>query len=206
MLFLLKNCYPDNRYKKERETEMNRRRRMKKETTLIDTLKDIVPTPDLSSLRAQWQGLPTFHRRALMVLIPIIFVLLLLPSAPKVELATQEGGEEAPRTEVAVNTAGLSEQGEQGSTAPKTESWHDYTVQTGDTLAKVFRANQLPIADLNRLIAIEGLDKPLSKIKQGQLVRFKLDNEGKLDILQLEKQGKAVMFFRLSDGGFGRSK
>ncbi|MEF1291248.1 LysM-like peptidoglycan-binding domain-containing protein, partial [Vibrio sp. M260118] len=49
-------------------------------------------------------------------------------------------------------------------------------------------------------------DKPLSQIKKGQLVRYKLAENGQLDILQLEKRNQSVMFFRLSDGGFGRSK
>ncbi len=63
------------------------------------------------------------------------------------------------------------------------------------------------MADLNALVKIEGSDKPLSRIKQGQLVRFKLADDGKLDMLQLEKSaGESVMFFRLSDGTFGRNK
>jgi hypothetical protein len=85
-------------------------------------------------------------------------------------------------------------------------SWKEYIVQRGDTLAKVFRANELSMSDLNALVNIEGLDKPLSKIQAGQLIRYKLTAQGELDILQLEKSGASVMFFRLSDGGFGRSK
>ncbi len=62
------------------------------------------------------------------------------------------------------------------------------------------------MSDLNALVNVEGNDKPLSQIKAGQLVRFKLAKDGSLDILQLEKSVQSVMFFRLSDGGFGRSK
>ncbi|KOO09935.1 lysine transporter LysM, partial [Vibrio xuii] len=69
-----------------------------------------------------------------------------------------------------------------------------------------FRTSGLPMSDLNALVKVEGSDKPLSYIKKGQLVRYKLDEDGKLDILQLEKSDQSVMFFRLSDGGFGRSK
>ena len=85
-------------------------------------------------------------------------------------------------------------------------SWQEYEVKSGDTLAKVFRANGLDMSDFNALVRVEGSDKPLSLIKQGQLVRYKLSDDGRLDILQLEKSGQSVMFFRLSDGGFGRSK
>ncbi|EDL52519.1 hypothetical protein VSAK1_01769 [Vibrio mediterranei AK1] len=85
-------------------------------------------------------------------------------------------------------------------------NWREYTVKKGDTLAQVFRKNQLSMADLNSLARIEGSDKPLSRIKQGQLIRFKFSPEGNLDILQIERGDQSIMFFRLSDGGFGRSK
>ncbi|MCV5942416.1 cell envelope opacity-associated protein A, partial [Escherichia coli] len=73
-------------------------------------------------------------------------------------------------------------------------------MKNGDTLAQVFRNNQLSMADLSALVKIEGSDKPLSHIKQGQLIRFKLSEKGQLDMLQLEKSDHSVMFFRLSDG------
>ncbi|GAM55440.1 hypothetical protein JCM19231_4339 [Vibrio ishigakensis] len=37
-------------------------------------------------------------------------------------------------------------------------------------------------------------------------MRFKRDDDGRLDILQLENGNDSIMFFRLSDGGFARSK
>lgn len=86
------------------------------------------------------------------------------------------------------------------------EPWNNYTVQKGDTLSQVFRNNDLSLSDLNQLIEIEGKDKPLSQIKHGQLIRFKLTNRGDLDILQIEKEDGPVMFFRLSSGGFARSQ
>ncbi len=73
-------------------------------------------------------------------------------------------------------------------------------------MSQVFRSNNLPLADLNALVRIEGSDKPLSQIQQGQRIRFKLAADGQLDILQLERNNQSVMFFRLSDGGFGRSQ
>lgn len=77
---------------------------------------------------------------------------------------------------------------------------------SGDTLSQVFRNNELPLTDINALVKVEGSDKPLSQIQVGQLIRFKLAENGQLDILQLERNNQSVMFFRLSDGGFGRSK
>lgn len=36
----------------------------------------------VAPVRSRWQGLPTFHRRALMVLVPVIVIVALLPSEP----------------------------------------------------------------------------------------------------------------------------
>ena len=84
--------------------------------------------------------------------------------------------------------------------------WHDYQIQAGDTLYQVFRKNNLPLTELNKVVKIEGADKPLSNIKKGQLFRFKLNQQGELDILQIERDNQAIMYFRMSDGNFGRSK
>ncbi len=84
--------------------------------------------------------------------------------------------------------------------------WHDYKIQEGDTLYQVFRKNNLSLTELNKVVKIEGADKPLSNVKKGQLFRFKLNTKGELDIVQIERQGEAIMFFRMSDGNFGRSK
>jgi hypothetical protein len=86
------------------------------------------------------------------------------------------------------------------------EKWHDYKIQEGDTLYQVFRKNNLSLTELNKVVKIEGADKPLSNVKKGQLFRFKLNTKGELDIVQIERQGEAIMFFRMSDGNFGRSK
>ncbi len=84
--------------------------------------------------------------------------------------------------------------------------WHDYEIKNGDTLYQIFRTNGLPLAELNKIVKIEGAGKPLSNVKKGQLFRFKLNAQGELDIVQLEHSGQSVMYFRMSDGSFGRSK
>lgn len=162
-------------------------------------------------LSACWQRLPKLHQRALMVLVPVVLILMLVP-VPEPKPQTEP---ESQRIELNINTTGLSEQSGQTASdaarqdAPKRTSgeiWKEYTVKKGDTLAQVFRNIGLPMTDLNALVQVEGSDKPLSQIKVGQLIRFKLEADGQLDILQLEKSSGAVMFFRLSSGGFGRSK
>jgi cell envelope opacity-associated protein A len=198
---------------------MNRRHRKKQKVDHVQVLKEKWQALDLSRLKqidlsrlsasrdkakVLWHRLPRLHRRVLSVLIPVVIVLMLLPGqkadAPQVTPTNQ-------RVAVSVNTAPLSEQSSQANVEERVETdWREYTVKKGDTLARVFRTNQLPMADLNALARIEGSDKPLSRIKQGQLIRFKFNEEGSLDILQIERGDQSIMFFRLSDGGFGRSK
>ncbi|WP_176467547.1 LysM-like peptidoglycan-binding domain-containing protein [Vibrio metoecus] len=156
-------------------------------------------------LRELWLRLPLRHRRGLMVLTPTVLVLMVIPLPDKQE-AVNEAASTPKRIEVGMNTQSLSEQRTQAQAELKSSAWQEYVVRQGDTLSQVFRNNELPLTDINALVKVEGSDKPLSQIQAGQLIRFKLAENGQLDILQLERNNQSVMFFRLSDGGFGRSK
>ncbi|PMH42564.1 hypothetical protein BCU68_14085 [Vibrio sp. 10N.286.49.B3] len=215
---------------------MNRRHKKKTQVSPFAALKQKIQSLDFSQLNVSdigntlvsrimdvkqlWYTLPKLHRRGLTVLTPLVMLLLVFPSPSEPKFSTQPNT----RVGIDINTQGLSQQqvtslqtgsnniqnisGNNSSDQPVAEvdQWLEYTVKKGDTLSKVFRTNKLSMPDLNALVKIEGNDQPLSQIKAGQLIRFKLATDGKLDILQLEKKGTSVMFFRLSDGGFGRSK
>ncbi|TKF80787.1 lysine transporter LysM [Vibrio kanaloae] len=192
---------------------MNRRQKKKQQVDHFAELKDRLlqlkvklSSLDIKKMKATvtqtWQALPKLHQRLLMVIVPIVLVLLFVPlPEPKVEVVPSTS-----RVALEIDTVGLSKQQNTKSTPSESSTWKEYLVKQGDTLAQVFRNNDLPLSDLNALVRIEGSDKPLSQIRKGQLVRFKVAETGQLDILQLEKGDTSVMFFRLSDGGFGRSK
>jgi len=194
---------------------MNRRQKKKQKVDHLAELKDRLnqvkeklSSIDIKEMKTSvvqtWGLLPKLHQRLLMVISPIVLILLVVPlPEPKVEATPVTS-----RVALEINTVGLSEQHntKSNSSEPTNNNWQEYLVKQGDTLAQVFRNNDLPQSDLNALVRIEGADKPLSHIRKGQLVRFKLAETGQLDILQLEKGDTSVMFFRLSDGGFGRSK
>ncbi len=194
---------------------MNRRRKQKKKVDYLSVMRNkftnLNPKKiDMSFVTLYWHRLPVFHRRALLVLVPVVIILLLLPAN---RVTPDKGHTKTPvpvsgqRIAIKVNTQGLSEQHSGRADDKAQESWKEYVVKSGDTLSQVFRNNNLPMSDINALVRIEGSDRPLSHIKAGQLVRFKLDASGRLDILQLEKGADgSVMFFRLSDGSFGRNK
>lgn len=194
--------------------------------------------PILKKVSPYWQRLPAFHQKALQILVPVTFVLILLPSGAEEELESIQPtvipAPEMERQSVSLNLEGLSEQEAALRNAPSayevekekrevesvekttevktsqpiqsSAKWHDYQIQAGDTLYQVFRKNNLPLTELNKVVKIEGADKPLSNIKKGQLFRFKLNQQGELDILQIERDNQAIMYFRMSDGNFGRSK
>lgn len=164
--------------------------------------------------KALWHRLPKWHQRGLMVLVPLLVILLILPTSQSTPETASVQVASPQRVSIDINTTALSQQSstpvsqQEPTTTPRqvTNPWQEDTVKSGDTLAEMFRRNGLSMADLNALVKVEGQDKPLSQIRQGQLVRYKVTDEGQLDILQLEKNQQSVMFFRLSDGGFGRSK
>lgn len=205
---------------------MNRRRRKKQQTHLWDEVKKYYSAIDWHGLGQRmihssfwrktlelWARLPVYHQRTLMVLVPLLLVLLLLPSSDKPIQEAQVAASSA-RVTVPINTQGLSQQQRVEASQPSVispisepeKTWQEYIIKQGDTLTHVFRSNNLPLSDLNALVRIEGNDRPLSQIQQGQLIRFKLNVDGQLDILQLERNNQSVIFFRLADGTFGRSQ
>ncbi|OZS43739.1 LysM-like peptidoglycan-binding domain-containing protein [Photobacterium sanguinicancri] len=206
----------------------------------LSALKDKGLTA-LAPIRERWAKLPTLHRRALTVLVPVVVLLLLLPSSPSM---TVEPETDSVRREVTLNLGEsapepIGERSEPVSpqrvkraepvspSTPKTVSiqsektssvasnstkalsleWQRYQIQQGQTLANIFREKSLPLSDLYAVAAIEGKDKPLSRIKSGQWIRYKQTATGNLDAIQIETtSGKSVMYYRLSDGSFSRGK
>lgn len=189
---------------------MNRRKKKKQQVDYFELAKDKFNAIDWRELKQRalekWNLLPKLHQRALMVLVPMLLILLIIPLPDSPSKQDQNNSVPSQRVEVNINTRSLSDQKSAQQQSLASDAWKEYEVKSGDTLAQVFRNNGLAMSDLNALVKVEGSDKPLSRIKQGQLVRFKLEEGGQLDILQLEKNNQSVMFFRLSDGGFGRSK
>ncbi len=186
---------------------MNHRRKKKQQTDPIIELKLWLAKLDWRDYSQKpkriWAQLPRLHQRALTFLFPLVLVIALLPSSL---FEPREVQPQTPqRIELDLDSSGLSQQRTSGDTF-RSDDWKEYQIQSGDTLSQVFRNNNLPLSDLNALVKIEGRDKPLSKIKQGQLFRYKLAEDGSLDMIQLERDDQSVMFFRSSDGSFGRTK
>jgi uncharacterized protein len=198
---------------------MNRRARKRDTETIdyFDLAKKKLASIDVNELKSvvlnEWHALPRLHQKLLAGIVPVVLILMIIPlpdsqtTEPELEIKAP-----AQRVELSLNAKGLSQQSSTKSPAapaPKTlrtSAWTEYVVSDGDTLSQVFRNNDLSVSDLNALVKIEGIDRPLSHITKGQLIRYKLNAKGELDILQLERDGESVMFFRVSTGGFARSQ
>ncbi|OOE91656.1 hypothetical protein BZG75_10115 [Salinivibrio sp. AR640] len=186
----------------------------------------------LTRIQHAWHHLPRLHRRLLMILVPVVVVLALLPSSTPPESSSDKPVRQA-RQPVAINpdaSRSLSSSTAPSSTAPSStasqnassvadsatsqeastaeeSAWTRHQIESGDTLAKVFRRYDLALTDLYSIANIEGEDKPISRIQPGQWIRFKRTSSGALDILQIEtEKGQSALYFRLSDGGFARQR
>ncbi len=83
--------------------------------------------------------------------------------------------------------------------------WRDYRVIRGDNMTKIFRKNKFKLSDLYAILAIEGKDKPLTRLRPKQNLRFLVSNKGKLDVLEIEVAGQdPTTFIRNENGKFER--
>jgi cell envelope opacity-associated protein A len=176
----------------------------------------------LTRIQHAWRHLPRLHRRLLMILVPVVVVLALLPSPTPPESSSDKPVRQA-RQPVAINpdaSRSLSSSTASQNASPVADSatsqkastaeesaWTRHQIESGDTLAKVFRRYDLALTDLYSIANIEGEGKPISRIQPGQWIRFKRTSSGALDILQIEtEKGQSALYFRLSDGGFARQR
>lgn len=91
-------------------------------------------------------------------------------------------------------------------TSPSANKWQNYQVQKGKTLAQLFRDNNLQANDAFIMARVEGAEKPLSNLRQGQKVRLKANEKGEVQLLETTaSDGKTYSFARLSDGSYYRT-
>ncbi|MGL9721581.1 LysM-like peptidoglycan-binding domain-containing protein [Symbiopectobacterium sp.] len=90
---------------------------------------------------------------------------------------------------------------------PAAPAWQTYPIAAGQTLAQLFRDNNLPVNDVFAMAQVEGRDKPLSNLRAGQQVKLRLNAQGMVSELEIETaDGQRVHFTRQSDGVFLRTR
>ena len=87
------------------------------------------------------------------------------------------------------------------------QQWRSYRVDSGKTLAQVFRDHNLPPTDVYAMALVEGVGKPLSNLKDGQMVQIRQNANGVVTGLTIDTgNGQQVLFTRQPNGSFIRAR
>lgn len=145
------------------------------------------------------EPLPYFHRRWVIIFGAILLLSLLWPysddNARPFPVTSQE------------NQIPLQAQLQNGGlqTADESANWQRYQIQAGQTLAQLFRDNNLPVNEVFAMARVEGNDKPLSNLKAGQEVRVERNANGVITALSVTSADNSeALFHRQSDGSYLR--
>ncbi len=83
------------------------------------------------------------------------------------------------------------------------QQWRSYRIESGKTLAQLFRDNNLPPADVYAMAQAEGPDKPLSNLQTGQMVKIRQNANGVVTGLTIDMgDNQQVLFTRQPNGSF----
>ena len=87
------------------------------------------------------------------------------------------------------------------------QQWRSYRVDSGKTLAQVFRDHNLPPTDVYAMAQVEGVGKPLSNLKDGQMVQIRQNANGVVTGLTIDTgNGQQFLFPRQPNGSFIRAR
>ncbi|WP_456311355.1 OapA family protein [Serratia proteamaculans] len=147
--------------------------------------------------------LPPHHRRGIIAAVLVILLAFLWPApSPHRAVTPMQSGSSA--TEVPLQAeitdappppVATPQQDDQGT-------WGEYTIAPGQTLAQLFRDNNLPVNDVFAMAQVEGNDKPLSTLHAGQTVKIRQNAQAIVTGLTLEGANGEILFTRQPDGTF----
>ena len=86
------------------------------------------------------------------------------------------------------------------------QQWRSYRLESGKTLAQLFRDHNLPATDAYAMSQVEGSGKPLSSLQVGQMVKIRQNASGVVTGLTVDAGGQQVLFTRQSNGSFIRAR
>lgn len=146
--------------------------------------------------------LPALHRRGIVIALLVLLLAFLWPSStPQYPIERPAGNSS--------NDIPLQAEIYDNKQPPKADSqgeWHSYTVASGQTLAQLFRDNNLPVNDVFAMARVEGDDQPLSALKDGQQVKVRQNAQGVVTGLTVDSGNGPVLFTRQPDGSFIRAQ
>jgi len=152
--------------------------------------------------------LPPFHRRGIVIALLIMLLAFLWPASTPtypVERPTGSQPKEVPMQ------AEIYDNADQSSAADQTQrdargGWRSYSIASGQTLAQLFRDNNLPVNDVFAMARVEGEGSPLSSLQSGQQVKIRQNAEGVVTGLTVESSNGPALFTRQPDGSFIRAQ
>jgi cell envelope opacity-associated protein A len=164
--------------------------------------------------------LPYTHRRWIIVSVLVMLLALLWPYSPPNSYSPSQPQQPASITMQAdlrneqgrtTQLAQPQPQQQQAATEPPQQiaqgNWKSYRVQSGQTLAQLFRDNNLAVGEVFAMAQVEGDQKPLSNLKAGQEVKIQRNAQGAVTSLQVtNEQNSTVLFTRQADGSYQRSR
>ncbi|EMN3921507.1 OapA family protein [Citrobacter farmeri] len=87
------------------------------------------------------------------------------------------------------------------------QQWRSYRVESGKTMAQLFRDHGLPPTDVYAMAQVEGAGKPLSNLQNGQMVQIRQNANGVVTGLTIDTgNNQQVLFTRQPDGSFIRAR
>lgn len=172
--------------------------------------------------------LPPMHRRGIIIAAIILVVGFLLPSddTPNAPVVTREAqldiqSQSQPPTEEQLRAQLVTPQNDPDQVAPVApepiqegqpdsgidNQWRSYRVEPGKTMAQLFRDHGLPATDVYAMAQVEGADKPLSNLQNGQMVKIRQNASGVVTGLTIDTgNNQQVLFTRQPDGSFIRAR
>lgn len=184
---------------------------------LKPTLMRIWHAPD--NLRLM-DPLPSFHRKGIIIAALVLIIGFLLPNtppsppaeSPRDDTAVGQNQQAAPTPSVSpppTESASSASEPPQQTHAPFDgndieQNWRTYRLESGKTLAQLFRDNGLPVEDVYAIAEVEGDEKPLSALQSGQTVKIRQNVNGVVTGLSLPTDNTEVLFTRQPDGSFLR--
>ncbi len=170
---------------------------------LPDWLRQIWHLPDNLS----WMDpLPPFHRRGIIIALVVMLLGFLWPTSTPQYPVERSQPANAPR-EVPMQAEIYDNPPQSaGSQADSQGAWRSYAIASGQTLAQLFRDNNLPVNDVFAMARVEGNGKPLSSLQSGQQVKIRQNAQGVVTGLTVEGDNGPVLFTRQPDGNFIRAQ
>lgn len=155
--------------------------------------------------------LPPGHRRGIILAIIVILLAFLWPAPSPVQPQRPITADSSSGTEVPMQAEINDQQPETPQAPAKTSNdsqgtWHSYQISSGQTLAQLFRDNNLAVNDVFAMARVEGDDKPLSNLKTGQAVRVRQNAQGVVNGLTVDTDNGQILFTRQPDGSFIRAQ